>query len=109
MQKVYKSILTLGQNKIKQTGVLGISIMLILLVFCQPVFCQNYNFDSDLLWLEKELEQSRYNGFQTKMVLKATEELLALDVNEQEVYKVLTGSINTRFDAYNIKKILVWN
>ncbi len=94
---------SINLNKI---GILGISFMLILFVFCQPIFSQDSNPASGFLWLEKELEQSRYSGFQKRMIITASQELLELDANFAELKKVLTTSINNNFDAYNIKKIL---
>lgn len=62
--------------------------------------------ETSLLNLNEKLEQSRYSGFQRRMISDAAAELLKYDIDTIEVERLLSVSIGNNFDAYNIKKII---
>ena len=62
--------------------------------------------ETSLLKLNEKLEQSRYSGFQRRMISNAAAELLKYDIDTIEVERLLSVSIDNNFDAYNIKKII---
>lgn len=83
---------------------IGISLVLVLVIFIEPVFCQS-SISDDMDQLERVLDQSKYSGFQKRMISDTTKDLLNLGVNAGEIEKLLKTSINNHFDAYNVKKI----
>jgi len=95
------------ENRIKTLHIKLIALSLIL-VFTLPVFSQQAAcaVDNSLANLEAKMEQSRYSGFQKRMISEAAAKLLSLDINTREVEKLLAISIENNFDAYNIKKII---
>lgn len=90
----------INRNRI---GMIGICIVLVLLIFILPVFCQGAV--GNLEKLEKMLDQSRYSGFQKRMICDSAEQLLGLGTVAEEIEKIITISIDNNFDAYNVKKI----
>lgn len=99
-----------NQIKVKTTKTtkLNLITLMIVLIFTLPVFSQGTTCeaDSSLIILEQKLEQSRYSGFQKRMISEAAEKLLTLDINTRETEKLLIISVDNNFDPYNIKKII---
>jgi hypothetical protein len=95
------------ENRIKILPV-GIITIVLFLVLVLPVYTQQTvcAADNSLANLEAKMEQSRYSGFQKRMISEAAAKLLSLDINTREVEKLLAISIENNFDAYNIKKII---
>jgi len=93
------------KNQIKITSFLLVIIVFIIF-YSLPAFCQNTQYAPSIANLEKELNQNHYSGFQQRMILTTAQSIFELGINNIELNKLLTASISNNFDAYNIKKIL---
>jgi hypothetical protein len=93
------------KNQIKITSFLLVIIVFIIF-YSLPAFCQNTQYAPSIANLEKELNQNHYSGFQQRMILTTAQSIFELGINNIELNKLLTASIANNFDAYNIKKIL---
>jgi hypothetical protein len=105
--KMKKSQINKKKNRIKFCSTI-LSTLLLILSFTLPVFSQQAASaaDASLSNLNEKLEQSRYSGFQNRMISEAAAELLKYDIDIKEVERLLSVSIGNNFDAYNIKKII---
>jgi len=95
------------KNRIKSLNASLIALILVF-IFTLPIFSQEAACatETSLSNLNEKLEQSKYSGFQKRMIFEAAEKLLILDINIREAEKLLIISIDNNFDAYNIKKII---
>jgi len=95
------------KNRIKSLHASLLALFFIL-VFILPVFSQEAACATETSFsnLNEKLEQSRYSGFQKRMISEAAEKLSTLDINTREAEKLLIISVDNNFDAYNIKKII---
>ena len=86
----------------------SLTLLVLVLTFALPLCSQQTACaaETSLLNLNEKLEQSRYSGFQRRMISNAAAELLKYDIDTVEVERLLGVSIGNNFDAYNIKKII---
>jgi len=86
----------------------SLTLLVLALIFTFSLYSQQTACaaETSLLNLNEKLEQSRYSGFQRRMISDAAAELLKYDIDTVEVERLLSVSIGNNFDAYNIKKII---